>query len=45
MNSETQQNIESIGGAEKILDKGDLYKYIIGRFSSLSEALNLGNQK
>tara|TARA_B100000683_G_scaffold246782_1_gene258677 strand:- start:1729 stop:3729 length:2001 start_codon:yes stop_codon:yes gene_type:complete len=38
ISSETQQKIESIGGAEKILDKGNLYKYIAGRFSSLSEA-------
>ena len=37
MNSETQQNIESIGGVVKILEKGNLYKYIVGRFSSLSE--------
>ena len=38
IDSETQQNIESIGGVEKIIDKGNLYKYIAGRFSSLSEA-------
>ena len=38
VNSETQQNIESIGGVVKILEKGNLYKYIAGRFSSLSEA-------
>ena len=38
ISGETQQKIESIGGAEKILDKGNLYKYIAGRFSSLSEA-------
>ena len=38
LDSKTQQKIKSIGGAEKILDNGNLYKYIAGKFSSLSEA-------
>ena len=38
MNSETKQKIKSIGGAEKVLDKGNIYKYIVGRFTSFSEA-------
>lgn len=37
-NTDTESKIDAIGGAEKILDKGNLYKYIAGRFSSLSEA-------
>ena len=38
INSETKQKIKSIGGAEKVLDKGNIYKYIVGRFTSFSEA-------
>ena len=38
VNTETLKNINSIGGAEKIRDKGSLYKYIAGRYNSLSEA-------
>ena len=34
----TQDLINSIGKSEKILDKGKLYKYIAGRYNSLSEA-------
>ena len=29
IDSETQQKIESIGGVVKILEKGNLYKYIV----------------
>ena len=38
INNSTLKNISSIGGAEKIHDKGNLYKYIVGRYNSLSEA-------
>ena len=38
VNTETLKKINSIGGAEKIRDKGSLYKYIAGRYNSLSEA-------
>ena len=44
LNSETKQKIKSIGGAEKVLDKGDIYKYIVGRFTSLSEAQSKKSQ-
>ena len=37
-NTNTESKIDAIGGAEKVLDKGNLYKYIAGRYSSLSEA-------
>ena len=40
-NAETLKKINSIGGAEKIPDKGNysgLYKYTAGRYNSLSEA-------
>ena len=37
-NPNTESKIDAIGGAEKVLDKGNLYKYIAGRYSSLSEA-------
>jgi cell division protein FtsN len=38
LNSETEEKVNSIGGAEKVLDNGNLYKYIAGRYNSLSEA-------
>ena len=38
INPNTESKIDAIGGAEKVLDKGSLYKYIAGRYSSLSEA-------
>ena len=44
LNSETKQKIKSIGGAEKVLDKGDIYKYIVGRFTSLSDAQSKKSQ-
>ena len=37
-NPNTESKINAIGGAEKVLDKGRLYKYIAGRYVSLSEA-------
>ena len=37
-NPNAESKIDAIGGAEKVLDKGNLYKYIAGRYSSLSEA-------
>ena len=37
-NANTESKIDAIGGAEKVLEKGNLYKYIAGRYSSLSEA-------
>jgi len=44
LNSETKQKIKSIGGAEKVLDKGDIYKYIVGRFTSFSDAQSKKSQ-
>jgi hypothetical protein len=38
VNEETKKKIDAIDGAEKIHDKGILYKYIAGRYSSLSDA-------
>jgi len=38
VNAETLERINSIGGAAKILDKGNLYKYIAGAYGSLTEA-------
>ena len=38
LNKEIQNKISSIGGVDKIHDKGILYKYIAGKYNSLSEA-------
>ncbi|HJM16631.1 MAG TPA: hypothetical protein QF851_04170, partial [Flavobacteriales bacterium] len=38
VNEETKKKIDAIDGAERIHDKGILYKYIAGRYSSLSDA-------
>ena len=37
-NKETQKKISSIGRVDKIHDKGSLYKYIAGKYNSLSKA-------
>ena len=37
-NEETTKKIASINGIDKVHDKGILYKYIAGRYNSLSEA-------
>ena len=38
INEKIQKKIASINGVEKVHDKGILYKYIAGRYSSLTEA-------
>ena len=44
VNSETNAKIINISGAEKILDNGDLYKYIAGKYKTISEAENRKNE-
>ena len=38
LNEETQKKISSIGGVNKVHDKGILYKYIAGTYNSLTDA-------
>ena len=38
INEEIKKKIASINGVDKVLDKGILYKYIAGRYNSLTEA-------